>query len=160
MMFYVLFKKDMDTRIVEKIKERIATNPYVNFLGIHFSKIEEGVVEARMPLRDEQRQYSGVTHGGVLAALADTIAGFAAYTMTPLEKDVLTAELKISFLRAAWGYELIARGIVIKPGHRLHFCECEIYCDNKLVGKASGTFCVVESRGRSAWSSRKWINLI
>ena len=101
MMFYVLFKKDMDTRIVEKIKERIATNPYVNFLGIHFSKIEEGVVEARMPLRDEQRQYSGVTHGGVLAALADTIAGFAAYTMTPLEKDVLTAELKISFLRAA-----------------------------------------------------------
>ena len=39
---------------------------------------------------DEQRQYSGVTHGGVLAALADTIAGFAAYTMTPLEKDVLT----------------------------------------------------------------------
>ena len=106
----------MDTRIVEKIKERIATNPYVNFLGIHFSKIEEGVVEARMPLRDEQRQYSGVTHGGVLAA------------------------------RAAWGYELIARGIVIKPGHRLHFCECEIYCDNKLVGKASGTFCVVESQ--------------
>ena len=138
MMFYVLFKKDMDTRIVEKIKERIATNPYVNFLGIHFSKIEEGVVEARMPLRDEQRQYSGVTHGGVLAALADTIAGFAAYTMTPLEKDVLTAELKISFLRAAWGYELIARGVVIKPGHRLHFCECEIYCDNKLVGKAFG----------------------
>lgn len=50
-----------------------------------------------MPLRDEQRQYSGVTHGGVLAALADTIAGFAAYTMTPLDKDVLTAELKISF---------------------------------------------------------------
>ena len=37
-----------------------------------------------MPLHDEQRQYSGVTHGGVLAALADTIAGFAAYTMTPL----------------------------------------------------------------------------
>jgi len=146
MMFYALLNKDMDTRIVEKIKERIATNPYVNFLGIHFSKIEEGVVEARMPLRDEQRQYSGVTHGGVLAALADTIAGFAAYTMTPLEKDVLTAELKISFLRAAWGYELIARGVVIKPGHRLHFCECEIYCDDKLVGKASGTFCVVESQ--------------
>jgi len=99
-----------------------------------------------MPLRDEQRQYSGVTHGGVLAALADTIAGFAAYTMTPLDKDVLTAELKISFLRAAWGYELIARGFVIKPGRRLHFCECEIYCDDKLVGKASGTFCVVESQ--------------
>ena len=60
--------------------------------------------------------------GGVLAALADTIAGFAAYTMTPLEKDVLTAELKMSFLRAAWGNELIAKGTVIKAGRNIHFC--------------------------------------
>jgi len=32
----------MDAKILEKIKERIATNPYVNFLGIHFTKIEDG----------------------------------------------------------------------------------------------------------------------
>ena len=87
----------MDERIKEKLINRAKTNPYVNFLGIDFTVIEEGRVEAHMPLHDEQRQYSGVTHGGVLAALADTIAGFAAYTMTPLEKDVLTAELKMSY---------------------------------------------------------------
>lgn len=133
----------MDERIREKLAGRARSNPYVNFLGIRFTVIEDGFVEARMPLHDEQRQYSGVTHGGVLAALADTIAGFAAYTKTPLERDVLTAELKISFLRAAWGNELIAKGTVIKAGRRLHFCECEIFCDDKLVGKASGTFCVV-----------------
>ena len=123
----------MDERIKEKLINRAKTNPYVNFLGIDFTVIEEGRVEAHMPLHDEQRQYSGVTHGGVLAALADTIAGFAAYTMTPLEKDVLTAELKMSFLRAAWGNELIAKGTVIKAGRNIHFCECEIYCDDKLV---------------------------
>ncbi|MDL2208005.1 PaaI family thioesterase [Parabacteroides sp. OttesenSCG-928-O15] len=133
----------MDPKTVERLRERVARNPYVNFLGIEFTKIEEGIVEARMPLTDEQKQYSGVSHGGVLAALADTIAGFAAYTMTPLDKDVLTAEMKISFLRAAWGKELIARGYVIKPGRNVHFSECEIYCDDKQVAKASGTFCVV-----------------
>lgn len=122
----------MDERIKEKLINRAKTNPYVNFLGIDFTVIEEGRVEAHMPLHDEQRQYSGVTHGGVLAALADTIAGFAAYTMTPLEKDVLTAELKMSFLRAAWGNELIAKGTVIKAGRNIHFCECEIYCDDKV----------------------------
>lgn len=111
----------MDERIKEKLINRAKTNPYVNFLGIDFTVIEEGRVEAHMPLHDEQRQYSGVTHGGVLAALADTIAGFAAYTMTPLEKDVLTAELKMSFLRAAWGNELIAKGTVIKAGRNIHF---------------------------------------
>lgn len=134
----------MDNQIREKLIGRAKRNPYVNFLGIHFTVLEDGYVEAHMPLHEEQRQYSGVTHGGVLAALADTIAGFAAYTLTPLEADVLTADLNISFLRAAWGNELIAKGKVIKAGRRLHFCECEIYCDDKLVSKASGTFCVVQ----------------
>lgn len=133
----------MDPKVEQRLRERAEKNPYVKYLGVEFLLIEEGRVEARMPLTDEQKQYSGVSHGGVLAALADTIAGFAAYTMTPLEKDVLTAEMKISFLRAAWGKQLLAKGYVIKPGRNVHFSECEIYCDDKLVAKASGTFCVV-----------------
>ncbi|GKG71347.1 PaaI family thioesterase [Parabacteroides sp. AM58-2XD] len=134
----------MNAEVKERLLDRVKTNPYVNHLGVQFTTVEDGIVEARMPLHDEQRQYSGVIRGGVLAALADTIAGFAAYTMTPLDKDVLTAELKVSFLRAVWGKELIARGTVIKPGRHVHFSECEIYCDDKLVSKASGTFSVVQ----------------
>lgn len=133
----------MEESVKQRLVERVRRNPYVNHLGVEFTLVEDGVVEARMPLHSEQKQYSGVIHGGVLAALADTIAGFAAYTMTPLDKDVLTAELKVSFLRAAWGDELVAKGIVIKPGRNVHFSECEIYCDGKLVSKASGTFSVV-----------------
>jgi len=49
----------MDERIKEKLINRAKTNPYVNFLGIDFTVIEEGRVEAHMPLHDEQRQYSG-----------------------------------------------------------------------------------------------------
>jgi uncharacterized protein (TIGR00369 family) len=134
----------MNQEVEQKLRERLKINPYVNYLGIELLKLEDGYVEARMPLTNEQKQYSGVSHGGVLAALADTIAGYAAYTLTPLDKDVLTAEMKISCLRAAWGKALYAKGYTVKSGRRLHFCECEIYCDEKLVAKASGTFCVVE----------------
>lgn len=133
----------MDVSIKQHLLERVHTNPYVNYLEIDFQEIEEGRVVARMPLKPEQRQYSGVIHGGILAAFADTVAGFAAYTMTPSDRDVLTAELKTSFLRAAWGNELIGVGTVVKPGRNLQFAECEIFCDGKLVSKASGTFCVV-----------------
>lgn len=133
----------MDASIKQHLLERVHTNPYVNYLEIDFQEIEEGRVVARMPLKPEQRQYSGVIHGGILAAFADTVAGFAAYTMTPSDRDVLTAELKTSFLRAAWGNELIGVGTVVKPGRNLQFAECEIFCDGKLVSKASGTFCVV-----------------
>lgn len=136
-------KQRMDDSIKQHLLERVHTNPYVNYLEIDFQEIEEGRVVARMPLKPEQRQYSGVIHGGILAAFADTVAGFAAYTMTPSDRDVLTAELKTSFLRAAWGNELIGVGTVVKPGRNLQFAECEIFCDGKLVSKASGTFCVV-----------------
>ena len=110
----------MEKEIKERLISRVKTNPYINFLEIDFTEVEDGRVEARMPLH-----------------------GFAAYTMLPIDRDVLTADLNISFLRAAWGKELIAKGYVVKPGRHLHFCECEIYCDGKLVSKASGTFCVV-----------------
>ncbi len=136
----------MDEAVKQKLTDRVNRNPYVKHLEIRFEKVEEGFIEARMPLHEVQRQYSGVVHGGVLASLADTVAGFAAYTMTPGDKDVLTAELKISYLRAVWGKELIARGRVIKPGRNVHFSECEIYCDDKLVSKAFGTFCVVQNQ--------------
>lgn len=135
----------MEETVKHHLLDRVKKNPYVNHLEIDFQEIEEGRVVGRMPLKPEQRQYSGVVHGGVLAAFADTVAGFAAYTMTPTDRDVLTAELKTSFLRAAWGDELVGIGTVVKSGLNLQFAECEIYCDGKLVIKASGTFCVVHS---------------
>lgn len=136
----------MTPEVRAKLIDRVQRNPYVKHLKIDFITVEDGLVEARMPLTDEQRQYSGVIHGGVLAALADTIAGFVTYTVTPPDKDVLTAELKVSFLRATWGKELIAKGYIIKPGRNVHFSECEIYCEDKLVCKASGTFSVVRKQ--------------
>ncbi|MDD2438222.1 MAG: PaaI family thioesterase [Massilibacteroides sp.] len=136
----------MNKEILEKLSKRVEGNPFVKHLGIRFTLVEDGRIEAVMSLRPEFRQYSGVIHGGILASFADTIAGFAAYTLTPSDKDVLTAELKTSFLRAAWGDELKAIGFVIKPGRNIHFAECEIYCDDKLVCKASGTFCVVHKQ--------------
>ena len=134
----------MTPEIEQRVRERAINNPYVSFLGIKLSRVEDGYIEAVMPITDEQKQYSGVSHGGVLAAFADTIAGLAAYTKTSLGKDVLTAEMKISFLRAARGNSIQAKGYSIKSGRKIHFCECDIFSDEILVAKASGTFCVVE----------------
>lgn len=134
----------MEKEVKDRILEGIKLNPYVCHLGIKFDVIEDGYVEARMKLRDEQKQYSGVIHGGIIASIADTVAGVAAYTKNPMGKDLLTAELNISFLRAAWGDEIKAIGRIVKPGRHIQFSECEIYCGEKLISKASGTFCVVD----------------
>ena len=52
----------MNAEVKERLLDRVKTNPYVNHLGVQFTTVEDGIVEARMPLHDEQRQYSGVIH--------------------------------------------------------------------------------------------------
>ena len=51
-----------------------------------------------------------MTHGGVLAGFGRIRSPVSRLYDDPAGEDVLTAELKMSFLRAAWGNELIAKG--------------------------------------------------
>lgn len=47
-------------------------------LGIEFTKIGPDFMEARMPVKDSNKQPFGLLHGGASVALAETIASVAA----------------------------------------------------------------------------------
>ncbi|MDD4636541.1 MAG: PaaI family thioesterase [Bacteroidales bacterium] len=136
----------MNINIKERIEDNIRNNPFVSHLGITVIEVKEGYIKAEMPLRSEEKQYSGTVHGGVLASIADTIAGYAAYTVTDKEAGLLTTDLDIKFLRSGWGDKLVAIGRSVKSGRRMQFGECEVYCNNKLMCKASGSFLVIEPK--------------
>jgi uncharacterized protein (TIGR00369 family) len=132
--------------IKERLEDNIRNNPFVSHLGIIIIEAKEGYIKAEMPLRSEEKQYSGTVHVGVLASLADTIAGYAAFTVTAQEAGLLTTDLDVKFLRAGWGDKLVAIGRSVKSGRRMQFAECEIYCNEKLLSKASGSFLVIEPK--------------
>jgi acyl-coenzyme A thioesterase PaaI-like protein len=75
--------------------------------------------------------------------MAHHSAGAAASTVTPPGSAVLTAELKISLLRAARGALLRCRARVVKPGRQLAFVESAVWgsseAGDELVAKASAT---------------------
>jgi 1,4-dihydroxy-2-naphthoyl-CoA hydrolase len=48
-------------------------------LGIEITEISEEVVRAELPIRDELLQPRGLVHGGVYAAIAETIASTGTY---------------------------------------------------------------------------------
>ena len=62
-------------------------------------------------------------------------------------KKVFTVEAKISYLNPGNAEIFYARGGVIKPGKRFHFCEAEIYYlkdgEEVIVAKGSATMAVV-----------------
>lgn len=103
--------------------------------------IEPGKTSGWLEIQDIHKQQKGLVHGGVIATVADIVAGFSAYTLVSEEDNVVTGEIKISFLRPAKGDRLYAKGWVIRQGKTLNFCEAEVWTESEgnkvIVAKAS-----------------------
>ena len=80
-----------------------------------------------MAARDDLQQQHGYFHAGVTSTIADTAAGYAAYSLFAAGDGVLTSEFKINLLNPAQGDCLVARGRVLKPGKLLTICASDVY---------------------------------
>ena len=118
------------------------------FCGFEVERVDEGVFESRLRLRDEHKQQDGFVHAGVIATMADHTAGYSAYTLIPEDHRILTIEFKINYLRPAIGEEIICCSKVINSGRKIILSESEIYSLNggeeKLVSKAIVTLMSVQ----------------
>ena len=122
--------------------------PFVVDVGAELTALRPGECESALALQPRHLQHSGQVHAGVLTTLADHTAGAAAQsTLRPGSGVIVTAELKLSLLRAARGEALRCVARVIKPGRQLVFTEAELWCrqagDEQLVAKLSATMAVV-----------------
>lgn len=131
---------DLEARIREKLKRQY----FMHLIGADLTCIEPGRIEAELALGQQHQQQRGFAHGGLVATMADLAAGFAAVTLVPENYGVVTSDLKVSYLNPGIGRRIKAIGWVLKAGRRLHFCEAEVWCDDKLIAKASATMAVIE----------------
>lgn len=135
----------MNTEPLEtRIRRKLTRQHFMHHIGANLTRIEEGRVEAELTLQQQHQQHGGFAHGGLVATMADLAAGFAAVTLVPDGTGVVTVELKTSYLHPGVGQKLRAVGWVLKAGRRLHFCEAEVWCDDRLIAKASATMAVTE----------------
>ncbi|MBC6989317.1 PaaI family thioesterase [Hymenobacter sp. BT491] len=130
--------------LADRIRRKLVRQRFMHHIGANLTTIEPGRVEAELLLEEKHQQHRGFAHGGLVATMADLVAGFAAVTLVPDTVGVVTVELKTSYLHPGVGKKLRAVGWVLKAGRRLHFCESEVWCDDKLIAKASATMAVVE----------------
>jgi uncharacterized protein (TIGR00369 family) len=102
---------------------------------------QAGTVTIRLPYREEFRRAPDAPgyHGGVIAALID-IAGHAAVAVT-VGRMVPTIDLRIDFLRAPAGGDLMARGKLLRAGRSIARADVEILDDtNNVVAVGRGTY--------------------
>jgi 1,4-dihydroxy-2-naphthoyl-CoA hydrolase len=81
---------------------RIGTDCLPGTLGIVIDGVEDGRVEAHLPIQPRLANPYGIPHGGTVVALADTCCGYASIHHMPAHaKAFTTIELKTNFLGTA-----------------------------------------------------------
>jgi uncharacterized protein (TIGR00369 family) len=134
-------KKELSRQFVDFAQSRVQQSKFSALMGFEVEKLFEGGAVMGMTTADHHRQIHNVMHGGVIAALADTAAAIAAYTVVPRGTEVVTIELKINYLLPIGGGKVWAEAKVLRAGRNFVVVECEITNqEGALVAKALMTF--------------------
>ena len=122
-----------------RVRESFARQGLMQHLGAELVNVASGECEISCRPRPELSQQHGYVHAGVLAAIADSAAGYAALTLMPADSEVLTVEYKISLLASAEGEALRARGRIMRAGRTLTVCQSEVVA----IGGGKETMCAI-----------------
>jgi len=106
-------------------------------------RVSAGEVIVSAPILQTARQQNDLAHAGLTFALGDTAAGYSALSVMPVDREVVTSEMKINLLAPGRGDRLIARGRVIKPGRRLVVAAADVFAEadgeETLIAVMTGT---------------------
>jgi uncharacterized protein (TIGR00369 family) len=130
-----------EKRVTEMVRQRMKESRSTELLGFEVESVHKGRAIFRLDVKPGHKQIHGVVHGGILAALADTTAAIAAYTMVPKGTEIATVELSINYLEPVPGGRIKADARVLRDGRNFVVTECEIFNeDGSLAAKALLTF--------------------
>src|SRR6202034_1870294 len=134
--------------------EQIFRPNFLRSIGIELSGFGFGWCETQLKISPTLFQQHGFAHAGVLMTLADHTCGGAAASTVAEDRDVITVENTISFLRPAASAELFCRATVLREGQNLVFVEAEVMVEGDagrvLVAKMSSTLAVIALKAKPA----------
>ena len=110
-----------------RCRDSFGRQPFMRTIGATIAVLRPGYCEIHLPFRRELTQQHGFIHGGVLASIADSAAGYCAFSLMPADSSILTVEYKLNIVRPGQGETAIARGRMIKPGNSLFVVNADVY---------------------------------
>lgn len=111
----------------DRVRDSFLRQPFMALLGATIPVIKPGYCEVHLPFREDLTQQHGFIHGGALASIADSAAGYAAFSLMPADAAPLTVEYKLNIMRPGAGVRVEARAEVIKPGRSLTVIRADVY---------------------------------
>jgi uncharacterized protein (TIGR00369 family) len=135
-----------DPHFASRIRESFTRQKAMALIGASLGTVMPGAVEITLPFRDDLTQQKGYIHGGIIGMIADSAAGYAAYSLMPADCSLVTVEYKVNILSPATS-SLTARGEVVKPGRTLTVARAEVYAqDGKHVATMQQTLMMLAGK--------------
>jgi uncharacterized protein (TIGR00369 family) len=139
-----------DENYLERIRSSFAKQGLMSTLGATLGDLSPGRVVIEIRPHPAISQQHGFIHAGAISAIADTAAGYAALSLMPEGRGVLTTEFKINLVAPAVGDRVIARGRVVKAGRTLTLTQTEVFAESggeeKLVALLTATMMTIDGR--------------
>ena len=129
-------------------------SPYMRFLGLKLEKSEKGLVEIRLPFREEflRQDASDWLHGGVVSALIDIAGDYA--VITEVGAGVPTIDMRVDYLRPARRGDLLAVARTVRVGRTVSVADVEVR-DGQGVVVAVGRAVYASPRPSSPMSEER-----
>lgn len=116
----------LDPAFETRVRASFSRQNFMGKIGASLEEVAPGYCRISVRHDSGLTQQHGFFHGGLIGTLADTAAGYAAYSLMPAGSSVLSIEYKINFMAPAAGDILIARGRVIRPGRQIHVAQTDV----------------------------------
>ncbi len=126
-----------------RIQSSFARQGLMNTFNASLDKVQKGLVQISCEFREGLSQQHNFFHAGVMTSIVDSACGYAALTVAPDDKEVLTVEFKVNFLKPAHTARLIAVGKVIQSGKTLTVCEGNVFDNTEAILLARMTATII-----------------
>ena len=125
--------------------DEIGSIPFLKTLGVRITEIGDRHAVMEVQIDERHLNYMGGAHGGLLAALVDTVCFFPR-PLVPSGTKLTTIALDVSYVRAAcFGDRLTARSELLHFGRRTASVSVKIVDqEQRLIAHGKGTLLVLE----------------
>ena len=137
-----------DPNYEARVRASFAKQQFMATLGASLTTVQPGEVSIELPFRADLTQQHGFLHAGVVTSVIDSACGYAALTLMPPDRAVLSVEFKVNLIAPAQGAMFQARGRVVRAGRTLTVCtgDLRVVGSESVVAMMQATMMAVEGR--------------
>ncbi|MEM3464219.1 MAG: PaaI family thioesterase [Candidatus Bathyarchaeia archaeon] len=131
---------------LERLIEQGAESPFYKLLDMKIEEVQNDYARLSIEICEKHLQFLKTVHGGVIAALADSAAAWAAISVSNPNSIAVTVEMKINFLRPVSSGKLTAEARNIHKGSKIFVSDVDVKNGvGELVAKALITYYLVQT---------------